>query len=217
MDQEKVYKDALELASTFRYREARENLLRLIAEKPDHIDALLLLGKVEYYLRLFPSSRKRFETVLTYNSANQAAYFGIEYYKERKKKFAFFFSSIMGVIIFAAAVSFLFFSLSSSFHQGLNILEKRIYKKLEVLESSLETYSEIQKRTDERIILNTNELKKLNELLSRYIDSSERYFGDTSGELEKLKEKMEALSRNQVELLNRYRIMMELYDQKAEE
>ena len=129
----------------------------------------------------------------------------------------FFFSSIMGVIILAAAVSFLFFSLSSSFHQGLNILEKRVYKKLEVLESSLETYSEIQKRTDERIILNTNELKKLNELLSRYIDSSERYFGDTSGELEKLKEKMEALSRNQVELLNRYRIMMELYDQKAEE
>ncbi len=217
MDQEKVYKDALELASTFRYREAREKLLSLTSEKPDHIDALLLLGKVEYYLRLFPSSRKRFETVLTYDPANQAAYFGIEYYKERKKKFTFFFSSIMGVIILAAAVSFLFFSLSSSFHLGLNILEKRIYEKFEVLESSLETYSETQKRIDEKFILHANELRKLNEMLSRYIDSSERYFGDTSGELEKLKEKMEALSGNQVELLNRYRIMMELYDQKAEE
>ena len=41
--------------------------------------------------------------------------------------------------------------------------------------------------------------------------------GDLTGLFVVTEEKMEALSRNQVELLNRYRVMMELYDQKAEE
>jgi len=217
MDQEKAFKDALELASTFRYSEAQEKLLSLIAEKPDYVDALLLLGKVEYYLKLFSSSRKRFETVLTYEPANQAAYFGIEYYKERNKKFGFFISCLLGIILLAGAAVVLSFSLNSSFHQGLSSLEKSIYNKLEVLESSLQLHSGTQEKIDEKLILQTKELNELNELLIRYIDSSESCFEDTTGDLARLREKMEALSNDQVRLLRNYRELLKLFNQQIED
>ena len=108
MDHDANYKTALELASTSRYMEAREKLQELLMERPGHINALILLGKVEYYLRLFASSRSRFETALTYDSGNLAAYFGLEYFKERKK--GLFFLSTLALILITFLIFFFFSS-----------------------------------------------------------------------------------------------------------
>jgi len=210
MDQEKVYKNALELASTFRYREAQEQLTRIIAERPDNIDALLLLGKVEYYLRQFSSSRKRFETVLTYEPANQAAYFGIEYYRERKKRSAIFIFSILAVILLAASSTILFFSLSSAFERKLSRYENSIQKEIGLLEASLQSLSDTRKKIDEALALHTKELNELKKLLALHIDSSGGYFGYTGRELKKLQEKIESLDNDQAKLLNDYSNLLKL-------
>jgi len=106
MDHDADYKTALELASTSRYKEARGKLQELLLDRPGHIGALVLLGKVEYYLRLFASSRSRFETVLTYDSGNLAAYFGLEYFKERKRRL--FYLSTLALILITLLISFFF-------------------------------------------------------------------------------------------------------------
>ena len=89
MGLETEYQIALELASTNRFREARERLENILRLQPDKVEALILLGKVEFYLNSLCSSRSRFEAALTYEPGNMAAYFGLEYFKERAKRIGF--------------------------------------------------------------------------------------------------------------------------------
>jgi tetratricopeptide (TPR) repeat protein len=135
MDHDANYKTALELASTARYKEAREKLQELLLDRPGHIDALILLGKIEYYLRLFASSRSRFETALTYDSGNLAAYFGLEYFKERKKRL--FFLSTLALILITFLISF-FFS-SALLKRDIIQVEKSISLKIDTYASASET------------------------------------------------------------------------------
>ncbi len=85
MDREAGYAAAHEHASTGRYREAQEILEQVLHEEPSHVQALILLGKVEYYLRHATRSRRCFETALVYDPANIAAFFGIEHYRGRRR------------------------------------------------------------------------------------------------------------------------------------
>jgi tetratricopeptide (TPR) repeat protein len=101
------YSIALELAQTAKYKEARQKLLTLLSEKPDHVDALILLGKVEYYLNHYSESSKQFETALLYDPHNISAYFALDFYKQRKKHF--FLSSLFltaFIVIIILMVSF---------------------------------------------------------------------------------------------------------------
>lgn len=86
MDYSMEYQTALELASSLRYTEAKQKLESIISEYPNNMDPLILLGKVEYYLRLFPSSRRHFETVLSYDPGNFEAYYGLQFFIERKRR-----------------------------------------------------------------------------------------------------------------------------------
>jgi tetratricopeptide (TPR) repeat protein len=85
VDREAGYVSAHEHALTGRYREARELLARILEEEPSHIRALILLGKVEYYLGHASRSRRCFETALVYDPANLAAYFGLDHYRGRRR------------------------------------------------------------------------------------------------------------------------------------
>ena len=87
------YRKALELAATSRYREARDKLRGILDDHPDYAEALILLGRVEYYLRRSASSRRCFETALVYEPGNSAAWFGLQFYRERQR------SVIIGVAV----------------------------------------------------------------------------------------------------------------------
>jgi len=146
MDYDAEYKIALELASTSRYKDAREKLQAILSKKPDHINALILLGKVEYYLRLFSSSRKRFETVLTYNPDNIAAYFGLEYFKEKKRHILFWTAFVFIIML----TVFLFF-FGAFVNRNLLHMEKNISQKIDTFVSSTEAYKK-------EILINLNTL-----------------------------------------------------------
>ena len=87
------YRKALELAATSRYREAREKVRGILDDHPGYAEALILLGKIEYYLRRSASSRRCFETALVYEPGNSAAWFGLQFYRERRR------SMIIGVAV----------------------------------------------------------------------------------------------------------------------
>ena len=142
MDQDQAFQLALELASTSRYSEAQKKLKHILSEKPDHIDALILLGKVEYYLKHYSSSRKKFETVLTYDPGNLTAYFGIEYYKERKQKYGFIISLILILVLFVSSSSLVYCFLNRSFSYNFIKLEENVSQKLNTLESSIKSQNE---------------------------------------------------------------------------
>ncbi len=205
MDHDANYKTALELASTARYKEAREKLQELLMERPDHIGALILLGKVEYYLRLFVSSRSRFETVLTYDSGNLAAFFGLEYFKERKRRL--FFLSTLALILITFLIFFFFSSIllkrnlmqaEMSISLANETMEKEILLKLETLFDQLKgAVDSIESDQDEA----SAEIEALNRQISEQRSRQTQIFADAdlltrmiSREIEELKERLETLS-----------------------
>ena len=212
MNHDTGYRIALELASTSRHKEAREKLEEILLDKPDHIGALILLGKVEYYLRFFSSSRSRFETALTYDPGNLAAYFGLEYFKERKRKL--FFLAAFALILITFLISFFFFSaflkrnlveveksLSGkidSFVSATEATGKDILIKLNALSDQLEQavdsiQGDQQEASAEIVALN----RYLLELRSRQTEifASTNFLASTiSREMEELKQKLESIS-----------------------
>lgn len=101
----RAYHKAFELAATNRYPEAREKLLQILGEHPDAVDALVLLGKVEYYLGKKAASRQRFETALTYQPDNLPAWFGLQFYREHRFAAALALAlTIVIIIVLASAV-----------------------------------------------------------------------------------------------------------------
>ena len=99
----RAYHIAFELAATKRYPEAREKLLQILGEHPDAVDALVLLGKVEYYLGKKAASRQRFETALTYQPDNLPAWFGLQFYREHR--FAAALAMALALVIISGLVS----------------------------------------------------------------------------------------------------------------
>jgi len=117
MGQQDEYAAACELASTGRYREARESLKALLQRDPSHVEALILLAKVEYYLGHPAASRQSFEVALSCEPGNMAAFFGIEYHRQRTRSLLY----IAGVVLLLAAIgvatAFLTNHLTSSMRQ----------------------------------------------------------------------------------------------------
>lgn len=124
------YQKALELAATSRYREAREKLRGILGEQPDFTEALILLGKVEYYLRRSASSRLCFETALIYEPDNSAAWCGLQFYRERRR-----------VVIFGAvAASLLLSTILTALvvYLGLGAqFDKRLARELATLKAAI--------------------------------------------------------------------------------
>ncbi len=117
MDFRKEYQTALDLASVLQYEESRDKLKRIISEYPDKIEALILLGKVEYYLHLFDSSRRCFETVLTRDPGNFEAYYGLQFFLERKRRKWNLAAWILSLLLIVTAGIILSFSMRSYFQQ----------------------------------------------------------------------------------------------------
>ncbi|MBA7547531.1 hypothetical protein ES705_39953 [subsurface metagenome] len=212
MDHDANYKTALELASTARHKEAREKLQELLMDRPGHIGALILLGKVEYYLRLFACSRSRFETVLTYDSGNLAAYFGLEYFKERKRRL--FFLSAFALILVTFLIS-LFFSSAflkrdliqaeksisrkiDTYVSASETMEKEILLKLDTLFDQLkETVDSIESDQEEasyRIEALNRQILKQRSRQTQVLADTNLFTGTISREIEELKQKLETLS-----------------------
>lgn len=100
-----TYQKAFELAATKRYPEAREKLLQILGQHPDAVDALVLLGKVEYYLGKKAASRQRFETALTYQPDNLPAWFALQFYREQKFTAALALAlALVAIIVLSSAV-----------------------------------------------------------------------------------------------------------------
>jgi tetratricopeptide (TPR) repeat protein len=117
------YAAANELAVTGRYREARDSLRALLQKEPSNVEVLILLGKVEFYLRHAAESRRCFETALSYEPGNMAAFFGLEYHRQRSRR------------LFTAAVSVL---LVAAIAGAAALLADRVGRSMRDAESSLE-------------------------------------------------------------------------------
>ena len=117
------YAAANELAVTGRYREARDSLRALLQKEPSNVEVLVLLGKVEFYLRHSAESRRCFETALSYEPGNMAAFFGLEYHRQRSRR------------LLTAAVSVL---LAAAIAGAAALLADRVGRSMRDAESSLE-------------------------------------------------------------------------------
>ena len=117
MDQQDEYAAASELAFTGRYREARDSLKALLQSNPSHVDALILLGKVEYYLGRPAASRRSFEIALWYEPGNMAAFFGIEYHRQRTRSLFLGAAVVLLLAAIGVATAFLTHRLTTSMRQ----------------------------------------------------------------------------------------------------
>lgn len=161
MEKEKEFKTAVELASTGRYKEAGTLLSDILQRQPDHIEALVLSGKVHYYLKQFPDSRRCFETVLTYDPGNFAAFFGLEYYKERKRRIGFYAAFFLISFFLVTSAFLLYINLNRSFERKIFHLEDSFSKKLGVVDRSLKEYSHSKIKKNEELFLRMGELSKV--------------------------------------------------------
>ena len=117
MDRPDEYAAASELAVTGRYREARDSLRALLQRDPSHVEALILLGKVEYYLDHSVASRRSFEIALSYEPGNMAAFFGIEYHRQRTRRLFLGASVLILLAAIGVATAFLMYRLTLSVRQ----------------------------------------------------------------------------------------------------
>ena len=117
MDRPDEYATASELALTGRYREARDSLKALLQRDPSHVEALILLGKVEYYLGHSAASRRSFEIALSYEPGNMAAFFGIEYHRQRTRRLFLGASVLILLAAIGVATAFLMHRLTLSVRQ----------------------------------------------------------------------------------------------------
>jgi tetratricopeptide (TPR) repeat protein len=147
-----AYRNALSLALESRYQEAAAKLLELLREQPQHVPSLLLLGKVEYYLRRFSSSRARFEQVLTLEPQNPAAWFALQFYSQRRRT-----AWLLGAAgcFFAVLVllgAFFLHSLRRDVEDELLAVEQTLSGTLLQLEQSLSAQASSRQRSDRALM-----------------------------------------------------------------
>lgn len=198
MDVKREYAVAFELASTGRYGEARSKLLEILQHRPAYIDALVLLGKVEYYLKLYRDSKKRFETVLTYEPGNFAAYFGLEYYRERVRKAGFYLLMIVIFIFFFAAAGFLYFSLSASFAEKVAVLEQTITRQSVQLDGLKETVSKTGRQRYKELL---KKLAEMSKQVNRDMETFSSLLERIDRSIKMLQAEISALGREQKKIL----------------
>ena len=154
MNQEPAYRTAIELASTARYSEAREKLRGLLQDRPDHVPALVLLGKVEYYLRRFRSSRRCFETALLYHPQDMSAYFALTFYRERRNRWVLLGAVLSLLVALSLSGTILYRSLGSAVREvatHVEALEERIAENTDMHLESQETLLAELRRLSEQL------------------------------------------------------------------
>jgi len=177
MDQRDGYASARELALTGLHREAREALKALLVCDPSHVDALILPGKVEHYLGHSASSCQCFEIVLSYDADNMAAFFGIEYYRQRRRSVVHIACMAILIAAIAAATALLSHRMTSSFREldarlegvstALSLPVERTRNRVEEIgEAALEERKHIEKALSE-IRAEFVQLRKANAALMR--------------------------------------------------
>ncbi len=167
------YQVAAALASTLRFRESRKVLEGILEKRPGNVDALVLLAKVEYYLRDYSASRRRFETALLYDPGNIPAYFGLQYFRERRKNLiSAAFLVLVVLLLFAMGIG-LYSTLSTSLESGVSEVSKGLTKNSENLKS---------------------EIVRLENLYGEYSDSLQTMKESDARELEELATKLEQMS-----------------------
>lgn len=174
MDYSKEYQVALELASALRYEEAGQKLKFILSENPDNIDALILLGKVEYYLRLFPSSKKHFEAVLTHDPGNFEAYYGLQFFVERKKRLWTITAWLASIFLLLSIAQFLNISIRTGFDRFEESFTEQSGYYLELEKELTDRMFGISDNLDQY----TDDLDKLKEDLNSRIDVLNERIGD---------------------------------------
>jgi tetratricopeptide (TPR) repeat protein len=202
MDVKQEYAVAFELAATGRYVEARSKLLEILQNRPAYIDALVLLGKVEYYLKRYHDSRERFETVLNYEPGNFAAYFGLEYYKERARKAVFYIAVIVLFIFFSAGTAFLYFSLSVSFAKKSGVLEQKVTQQTVQLKDLKEA---IIKADQQRYKEFLKKLEVISKQVSLDIESFSSFLKSIDKRIKELKDEISRLRGEQKRVLEDFK------------
>ena len=168
MDQQDEYAAASELAFTGRHREARDSLKALLQSNPSRVDALILLGKVEYYQGHPAASRRSFEVALSYEPGNMAAFFGIEYHRQRTRSLFLGAAVVLLLAAMGVATAFLTHRQTMSMRQ----LDARLDATFAVISGSvnrmgimveeLHTSSQGEKKNTERALAEIGaELEKL--------------------------------------------------------
>ncbi len=191
MDYTREYQSAVDLASELRYEEAREKLKGILSEHPDKTKALILLGKVEYYLHLFKSSRRCFETVLTLDPGNFDAYYGLQFFTERKRRIRTLTAWISSI--------FMLLLLGFTFYLTVITVNQKLVERLVKIERQLETQHNAQA-----------EILKQTGIVS---DKMERSTQDISAELADLEQKQEERHRElEDKLTYRYRTILNILD-----
>ena len=205
MDYSKEYQVALKLASALRYEEAGQKLKFILSEHPDNMDALILLGKVEYYLRLFPSSKRRFETVLTHDPGNFEAYYSLRFFTERKRRLWTITAWLTSVFLLLFIALFLYISIRSSFDRfEESFTEQSRY------------YLELEKELSDSMLCISDNLDQYVDDLDRLKENTElgiEKLGESLGDLDyKMEEQFSEFEDNQFEY---YRtILIEIKDLK---
>ena len=197
VSEQEAYREALSLALKTQYREAAAKLIELLGEHPQHVPSLILLGKVEYYLRRFSSSRRRFEQVLSLEPENSAAWFGLQYYSQRRRTVLLL--GVLGVSVGALVLmgALFFRSLRQSIDSGLKETEQRLTGRLFEVERSLAGEAEARTHIDEALLKN---VEGISEELKRQGRSQEAIGNRIDTLFASVHERLEELSDLQTEL-----------------
>jgi tetratricopeptide (TPR) repeat protein len=159
-----LYENAVALAADRRYEEAKAAVESLLRDDPADAAALVLLGKIEYYLGHDRSSRKAFELALTHEPDNFAAYLGSRYYRERRLKRIGLGLLLAAVIISCAGAVFFYSRQAASDAAALETVTALLSEKNSRLEAKLATVTAAEAREAEE---SARFLALLNELVRK--------------------------------------------------
>jgi len=147
-----AYWNALSLALESHYAEAAAKLMEILRGQPQHIPSLLLLGKVEYYLKRFSSSRARFEQVLTLEPQNPAAWFALQFYSQRRRTVWLLGAAGCFFAVLVLLGAFFLHSLRRDVENDLLAMEQRMGGALLELEQSLSAQASSRQSSDQALM-----------------------------------------------------------------
>jgi tetratricopeptide (TPR) repeat protein len=183
MDLQDEYAAASELAFTGRYREARNSLKALLQSNPSHVEALILLGKVEYCLGHTAASRRSFEIALSYEPGNMAAFFGIEYHRRRTRSLFLGAAVVLLLAAIGVATAFVTHRLTSSLRQ----LDARLEATSAALSGSVNRLGSVMEELRKASLGEQKDTEKALSEIRAELDTLERGNEDIMREIEELR------------------------------
>ena len=183
MDLQDEYAAASELAFTGRYREARDSLKALLQSDPSHVEALILLGKVEYYLGHPAASRRSFEIALSYEPGSMAAFFGIEYHRQRTRSLFLGAAVVLLLAAIGVATAFVTHRLTSSLRQ----LDARLEATSAALSGSVNRLGSVMEELRKASLGKQKDTEKALSGIRAELDKLERGNEDIVREIEELR------------------------------